>query len=308
MKHVTFKKLFTALICAAVAVTCCVPVQAAAKSYKLSLQGLYTDSGAVKGTATKGTVVKVTLEGVQYQAKTRRGGGFTVKIPRQKAGTKAQVNLYKGKQRVKSKTLKVYPAQVVYQDGFSYHRITSAVKKRVQGKSYKKNKHINLDQLRYVRVKHYDFDGNVKAGELIVNRKIARDIVEIFYELYQNEYPLEEVSLIDKYDADDGRSMKANNTSAFNYRKIAGTKTLSRHAYGMAIDINPRINPYVVGNFIDPKNGSVYAQRDVKKCRGAYKKWMIHKNDFIYRLFIEHGFEWGGDWKRIKDYQHFEKN
>lgn len=297
-----------ALICAAMVVTCCVPAQAAAKSYQLSLQGLYTDSAAVKGTATKGTVVKIKLDGVQYQAKTKSSGAFAVKIPKQKAGKKVQVNLYKGKQRVKKKTLKVYAASVEYREGFSYHKISSSVKKRIQGKSYKKNKHINMDQLRYIKIKYYDLKGKVRDGELIVNRKIARDIVEIFYELYQNEYPLEEVSLIDKYGASDERSLRANNTSAFNYRVIAGTKKLSRHAYGMAIDVNPRINPYVVGNYVDPANGTVYAQRNVKKCKGKYKEWMIHKNDFIYQLFIERGFEWGGDWKRIKDYQHFEKN
>ncbi len=308
MKKTGFKKLFTALICTAVVVTCCFPVQTRAKSYRLSVQGLYTDSVAVKGTAARGTVVKLDLNGVGYGAKTRHNGSFAVKIPRQKAGTKVQVNLYKGKNRVKRKTMKVYPANVEYREGFSYHKISSAVKKRIKGKSYKKNPHINLDQLRYVRIKHYDFNGKLKAGELIVNRKIARDMVEIFYELYRNQYPLEEVSLIDKYGAKDKRSMSANNTSAFNYRKIAGTKTLSRHAYGMAIDINPRINPYVVGTFVDPENGSVYAQRNPAKCKGKYREWMIHEKDFIYQLFIRHGFEWGGDWNRIKDYQHFEKN
>ncbi len=308
MKKAGFKKWFTVLVCAVIAGTCCVPTKTAAKNYRLWVQGLYTDSVAVKGTATRGTVVKITLDGIQYEAKTKRSGKFSVKIPRQKAKTRVQVNLYKGKKRVKRKTMTVYPANVTYREGFSYHKISNGVKKRIQGKSYKKNKHVNLNQLRYVRIKHYDFNGEVKKGELIVNRKIAQDIVEIFYELYQNRYPLTEVSLIDKYGASDKRSMSANNTSAFNYRKIAGTKTLSRHAYGMAIDINPRINPYVAGAFIDPENGSVYAQRNAKKCKGKYRNWMIHKNDLVYNLFVEHGFEWGGDWTRIKDYQHFEKN
>ena len=98
--------------------------------------------------------------------------------------------------------------------------------------------------------------------------------------------------------------MAANNTSCFNYRVIAGTDKLSNHAYGLAIDINPRINPYIrQGETAD----TVYAQRDVKKCRGKYRKYMIQKDDYIYRLFQKYGFSWGGDWSSVKDYQHFEK-
>ena len=202
------------------------------------------------------------------------------------------------------------PAQgetVYYKAGFSYGPVDASVRSRIEGKSYRKNSNIALDELRYVRVLYCGFDGETKAGELIVNREIAEDIVEIFYDLYQHPYPIQEISLIDKYDADDERSMRANNTSAFNYRPISGSSTLSKHAYGMAIDINPRINPYVRGAEIQPENGSAYTQRDPRKCEGKYREQMIQKGDYVYRLFREHGFTWGGDWKDLKDYQHFEK-
>lgn len=101
--------------------------------------------------------------------------------------------------------------------------------------------------------------------------------------------------------------MRANNTSAFNYRSISGSSTLSKHAYGMAIDLNPRINPYVKGTVIQPENGSAYTQRDPRKCEGKYREQMIQKGDYVYRLFRDHGFTWGGDWASLKDYQHFEK-
>lgn len=190
---------------------------------------------------------------------------------------------------------------------FSCHRIDAAVKGRIEGLSYKENRDIILERLRYITIAYYDFGGRLREGELMVNRKIAEDILEIFYELYQNRYPLERVALIDEYGASDERSMEANNTSAFNYRTIAGTDILSLHAYGMAVDINPRINPCVTPENVTPKNGAKYALRDPDQCQGKYKDYMIQKDDWIYTLFKSRGFQWGGDWKTIKDYQHFER-
>ena len=193
-----------------------------------------------------------------------------------------------------------------YRKGFSYETISSSVKKQIIGKSYRKNRHIKLKDLRYVKVLHYGFDGKVKKGELIVHKKIAKKTVRIFYELYQAKYPIQKMKLIDHYHANDSRSMRANNSSAFNYRKISGSSKLSNHAYGFAIDVNPRINPWVKGKSVSPSNGTVYRQRKTKKCRGKYRNYMIHKNDKIYKIFKKYGFSWGGDWKSSKDYQHFE--
>lgn len=197
---------------------------------------------------------------------------------------------------------------VEYEDGFSYSKINSRIKKRINGRSYKKNSDISLDDLRYVKVKYYNYKGKEKEGELIVNRLIAQDVVEVFYELYEIQYPIRRMELIDGYDADDNLSMEADNTSCFNYRKIAGSSNLSMHALGLAIDINPRVNPCVGGaHGILPANGKVYRERDVKLCKGSYKKIMIHKNDRVYKIFKSHGFSWGGDWHNMKDYQHFYK-
>ena len=116
------------------------------------------------------------------------------------------------------------------------------------------------------------------------------------------------MQLIDNYNGNDENSMSANNTSAFNYRTISGSKKLSNHAYGLAIDINPRINPYVSskGN-VSPTNGKLYKIRSIQKCKGKYKDYMIQEDSYICQLFKKYGFSWGGDWKNSKDYQHFEK-
>ncbi|MCM1100003.1 MAG: M15 family metallopeptidase [Clostridium sp.] len=165
---------------------------------------------------------------------------------------------------------------------------------------------VSYEDLRYVHILHYDFDGNSAEGELICNKAIAGDLLDIFYELYRNEYQLEKVRLIDEYDGDDNASMADNNTSCFNYRPVEGTDRLSRHALGMALDINPFYNPYVTyekggGMNVSPEGAEQYADRSMEF---PYK---IDEDDLCYKLFTQHGFTWGGNWNSSKDYQHFQK-
>ena len=186
-------------------------------------------------------------------------------------------------------------------------KLNDEIKKRIIGMSYPaddKNCKISYDDLRYIKLLHYDFEGKVQEGELIVNKKLAKEVTEIFYELYKSKYPFTSVRLVDDFGepGDDNLSMAANNTSAFNYRYVTGTKTLSRHSYGAAIDINPRLNPYIVGNRIAPANGADYADRS-KDFAGK-----IDHDDLCYKLFLKHGWTWGGDSKGDKDYQHFSKD
>lgn len=199
------------------------------------------------------------------------------------------------------------------EDSFYYTELTNEVKQRITGISYPLHEsdetiQISYEDLRYLKVLYYDFNGDVREGELICNRSIAEDLREIFYELYQNEYRIESIRLIDDFDGDDTASMEANNTSCFNYRVVDGTTSLSKHALGCAIDINPFYNPYVVfdktGNgqdHISPAGSEIYADRSKAF---PYK---IDENDLCYKLFKEHGFTWGGDWNSCKDYQHFQK-
>ncbi|MDL2236043.1 M15 family metallopeptidase, partial [Christensenellaceae bacterium OttesenSCG-928-L17] len=181
------------------------------------------------------------------------------------------------------------------------------LKERITGMSFPEGGTggvIGYDDLRYVRILYYDFEGTVHKGELIVHRKLAKEVVKIFLALYEAEYPLESVRLVDDFGepGDDNRSMAANNTSAFNFRRVTGSKTLSRHSYGAAIDINPRLNPYIDGDRVAPENGTKYADRSLR-LRG-----MIDHDDLCYQVFSSYGWSWGGDWKGDKDYQHFSKN
>lgn len=208
-----------------------------------------------------------------------------------------------------SDPMSVSPERVTYKENFFYEPLTDSVKDRITGISYPESGcTVPYEDLAYVGLLYYDFDGQVQNGELICNKAIAQDMVEIFYELYRNEYQLERVRLIDEYGGDDTASMADNNTSCFNYRVVDGTTSLSKHAYGLAIDVNPYYNPYVVFNkngdgdtYISPPGSEIYADRSQNF---AYK---IDENDLCYRLFTEHGFTWGGNWNSTKDYQHFQK-
>lgn len=212
-----------------------------------------------------------------------------------------------GGQRIKKTIMqsKIHPERVTYQEGFYYEPITDKIKTRIYGLSYKTDCTVPYEDLRYVRVLYCNFEGESVSGEIICNKAIAQDLVEIFYELYQNDYPIEKIKLIDEYNADDDLSCAENNTSCFNYRVVGGTTKLSKHALGMAIDINPFYNPYVTYpngvERISPPGSEPYADRD------ADLPYMIKKGDLCYNLFKEHGFTWGGEWKSLKDYQHFEK-
>lgn len=184
-------------------------------------------------------------------------------------------------------------------------KLDDSVINRIFGKSYKDNPTINYEDLRYIRVLHHDFNGEVRIGELIVHKDISDDIVDIFYELYEEKYPIEKMVLIDEYNGDDNISMADNNTSAFNYREITGSNTLSKHSMGLAIDINPLYNPYVKtkNDFttILPVEGRDYIDRTLPN------EYYINKDDLCYKAFKKRGFTWGGSWNSLKDYQHFEK-
>lgn len=195
----------------------------------------------------------------------------------------------------------------VYKEGFNSAILPEYIKEKIMGVSYRENPDISLDELRYVRIIHFDFNGQIQEGELIVNQRIAYATMKAFYELYKWEYPIESVRLVDDYEGDDELSMEANNSSAFNYRTVEGRTRLSKHALGMAIDINPKMNPYVREDGYYPKNATEYLERDPKLCKGEHADKMIHRKDIAYRIFKRNGFSWGGDWKHCKDYQHWEQ-
>ena len=188
-------------------------------------------------------------------------------------------------------------------DPFYITEITDELFERIQGKSFKDDCTLPREDLRCLHVLHTDLNGQTHEGEMIVNHHIAEDVLDILRRLYEADYPIEKIRLIDEYDADDERSMEDNNSSAFNFRLISHTTRVSKHGLGLAVDINPLYNPYtkmVDGErIVEPITGEPYLDRD------ADFPYKIEENDLCRKLFTEHGFEWGGAWEDRKDYQHF---
>lgn len=188
---------------------------------------------------------------------------------------------------------------------FCAQEIDDGIFGRIKGRSYGDDCTIPLSELRYIKVLHYDIDENIVLGEMICNCAVSDDLLDIFRSLFEAHYPIERMVLVDEYDADDEKSMTANNSSCFNFRFISGTNRLSNHSMGLAVDINPLYNPYVRqadGKIVvEPAVAGEYADRT------ATFRYKIDRDDLCCRKFIEHGFEWGGDWTTRKDYQHFEK-
>lgn len=187
-------------------------------------------------------------------------------------------------------------------EGFSAKDIPIEIKQKMMGITYHPNDRIALSDLAYLELLHYDFSGNIAKGELICNKRLAKEILEIFKALYDSRYAIEKIRLADEYGGDDDKIMADNNSSCFNYRVIANTNIISLHGLGRAIDINPLYNPYIVNGRIMPDNAFPYADR------GKDFPHKIDENDLCLKVFKSHGWLWGGDWSNnSKDYQHFYK-
>lgn len=189
-------------------------------------------------------------------------------------------------------------------DGFSVTTIDDTTFARMKGKTYKDNCTVPLSELRHVKVLYKNKAKQTLKGEIVCNKHIADDVAEIFYELYKANYPIERIRLMDDYNAVDETAMRDNNTSSFNFRFISHSTKVSKHGLGLAVDLNTLYNPFVLtvdGKLhVEPETALKYVDRSKNF---DYK---IDENDLAYKLFIQHGFEWGGRWKTRKDYQHFE--
>ncbi|MEI7811551.1 MAG: M15 family metallopeptidase [Ignavibacteria bacterium] len=146
-------------------------------------------------------------------------------------------------------------------------------------------------------VQYYSFDNKLHQGQMLVYAGLAKDIKEIFEIICKEKFPVEKAIPIVRYGWSDDKSMKDNNSSGFNYRFIKGTKILSAHAEGRAIDINPLFNPQIINGEASPENASY--NPDIAGT--------ITSSSFIVKEFQKRGWTWGGLWKDRQDYQHFEK-
>jgi poly-gamma-glutamate synthesis protein (capsule biosynthesis protein) len=178
--------------------------------------------------------------------------------------------------------------------------IEGAVRSKVEGSSWRPGCPVPLEQLRYVTLSHWGFDGTVHSGELIVNADAVAAIDGAFRRLFADHFPIRTMRLVDDYGADDFTSIEADNTSAFNCReRSTGGGVWSQHAYGRAIDVNPIENPYVTdGTTSHAASGTYLARSNVRP-------GMAVTNGSLVAAFAAVGWGWGGTWSSPTDYQHF---
>ncbi len=186
--------------------------------------------------------------------------------------------------------------------------ITPAIKERmIQGNSWHQGCPVGLQDLRYLRIKYLSFEGKTKMGEMIVHKEVADEVVDIFHELYTIGYPIHKMKLVSDYKGNDWQSIEADNTSAFNCRNATGSKKWSRHSYGKAIDLNSIENPYISRSGRIAHKVSLQYRKRVHKQDTVADKAVLLQNDKATKIFKKYGWEWGGDWSGVKDYQHFSK-
>ncbi len=155
-----------------------------------------------------------------------------------------------------------------------------------------------IDSLVLLNINYYSFDNKIHTGQIIVNKVVAEDTKYIFNLMLKNKMPINKMIPIVKYNWNDDKSMEDNNTSAFNYRFVAGTTRLSNHALGRALDINPQLNPvFYSDGKKSPDNGN----------RDTTKPYTFTPDHFVVKELKKRGWRWGGDWNSLKDYHHFDK-
>lgn len=162
---------------------------------------------------------------------------------------------------------------------------------------------VDCQRLALLQFDYFGFDGRLHDdGELVVLDAAADHVANIFDALLKMHFPIQQAKLLNHYDGDDDASMADNNTSAFNDRMVSGGTSISVHAYGLAIDLNPIQNPFLQRQHgtleVSPKAGEGYLNRANVRPGMA---------EAVVDLFAENGFSiWGGDWKNPIDYQHFQ--
>ncbi|MGK2928141.1 MAG: M15 family metallopeptidase [Acidimicrobiales bacterium] len=155
---------------------------------------------------------------------------------------------------------------------------------------------VDLDQLRYMTLPFWGFDGLLHTGELLVHADAVAVVVAGFSALFDRRFPIESMQITTVAGLDAPMTGDGNNTSAFVCRPSRGSTSWSEHARGRAVDINPFHNPYVKGDLVLPELASIYADR------GALRPGMLTADDVAG--FTSAGWGWGGGWHSLKDHMH----
>ncbi len=214
-----------------------------------------------------------------------------------------------GKDKVSAENFTLCP-------GFSYEDVSPELRQFMDGKSFKiqssdgkENDWVRFEDLRYLKVQHWGFDDKVHSGEMIIHESVAREVLEIFKEIFDAKFPIYQIKLIEHYNVDDEKSMAANNSHCFRITEGSFNSERPWHGLGWAIDINPLVNPCI---YTEAKEGEAkFAPANAEKYldRSLSEKGMIkpEPGNACYVAFVRRGWEWGGSWSDPVDLHHFQK-
>lgn len=177
--------------------------------------------------------------------------------------------------------------------------LSQGARRAMTGPVWRKGCPVGLGQLRAVRVRYVGFDGTAQQGTIVVHRAHAQRTVRAFRALYASHFPVRRIHPIERYRGSDDRSIEADNTSAFNCRRVTGGTRWSEHAYGRAIDLNPIENPYVLSGRTSHEASEPFLDR------ADVRPGMAVSGGAAVRAFTAAGFRWGGTWANPVDTQHF---
>ncbi len=161
---------------------------------------------------------------------------------------------------------------------------------------------VTLEELTYLTMTHYGFDGRRHTGEMIVNTAVAGDVIEVFQQLHRARFPIEQMRVIRAEEIEAHPTGDWNDTTSFVCRPAVGSSSWSQHAYGLAIDINPFHNPYVRDDVVLPELATAYADRE------GVRPGMIFEGDVVTQAFDSIGWGWGGRWSSLDDWMHFSRS
>ena len=164
-------------------------------------------------------------------------------------------------------------------------------------------------QLRNLRIGYWGFDGQAHRGTLVVASWAVATVRRAFRAAFRDGFAIRAIHPVERYyrgsragvARSDARSMRADNTSAFNCRHATGSTRWSAHSWGDAVDVNPRENPHVLGGRTYPANGARFADRGVRHLG------MLRSGSALTRAMRARGWTWGGTY-RAPDYQHFSRS
>ncbi|MFQ5966768.1 MAG: M15 family metallopeptidase [Acidimicrobiia bacterium] len=161
---------------------------------------------------------------------------------------------------------------------------------------------VSRDELAYVTISHFGFDGGFHTGELLVNADAASGLVAVFRRLHEDRFPIEQMRVIHAEELNEPPTGDGNVTTSFVCRPAVGSTRWSQHAFGLAVDINPFHNPYSKGDLVLPELATAYTDRT------EVRSGMVVPGDVVTDAFVDIGWGWGGNWNTLKDWMHFSRN